>query len=274
MNYKEEAIKMLEEGRVVFPLTDMDGNITGVTGKLTLKKDPTVPTYVVRGTGFFGSIDTQKDEIIVTEGTVAALMAQTYKYDNVISCLHAANWKKVFTDDVLARLAETNKKIIIFFDNDDLGQKSAKALCAKMKEYGIDVYNYQPLYVRDMQEYIRQGLPINNILNITSKCFYTGVFSVANISVANRCYPFFKAHEENDDFDDDVISWIENENKNIRKNMNDGYVTNVGTEITIHIKPQLNNEHNIELIKKVFNITKNNKRVTKVIIVEETDMVF
>ena len=273
MNYKEEALKMIEQGRVVFPLTDMDGNITGVTGKLTLKKDPTVPTYVVRGTGFFGNFNTERDEIIVTEGTVDVLMAQTYKYDNVISCLHAGNWKKVFTDDVLERLAKIKKKIIIFFDNDDLGQRNAKSLCEKMKEYGIDVYNYQPLYVRDMQEYIRQGLPINNILSITSKCFYTGVFSVANISVANRCYPYFKAHEENDDFDDDVLSWIKNENKSIRKNFNDGYVTNVGTEVTIHIKSELNNEHNIELIKKVFGITESNKRITKVI-VEETDVVF
>ena len=39
MNYKEEALKMIEEGRVVFPLRDIDGNITGVIGKLLFKKD-------------------------------------------------------------------------------------------------------------------------------------------------------------------------------------------------------------------------------------------
>ena len=268
MDYKIEALKMIEEGRVVFPLKDMDGNVTGVTGRHNTLK----PKYITRGTGFFGNFDTERDEIIITEGVITVLTAQVYKYDNVVS-FSGINPEKNFTDDVLKRIAKLNKRIILFFDNDKLGQRNAKALCAKMKEYGIDVYNYQPLYVRDMQEYIRQGLPINNILSITSKCFYTGVFSVANISVANRCYPFFKAHEENDDFDDDVLSWIENENKSIRKNMNDGYVTNVGTEVTIHIKSELNNEHNIELIKKVFGITENNKRITKVI-VEETDVVF
>ena len=36
-----------------------------------------------------------------------------------------------------------NKKFILFFDNDKMGQKSANMLCEKMKEYGIEVYNYQ-----------------------------------------------------------------------------------------------------------------------------------
>ncbi|MBR2589683.1 MAG: hypothetical protein IKE65_02040 [Clostridia bacterium] len=79
MNYKEEAIKMLEERRVIFPLTDMDGNVTGVTGELTLKKDPSVPTYVVRGTGFFGDFNTKSDTIIITEGIMDGLIAQTEK---------------------------------------------------------------------------------------------------------------------------------------------------------------------------------------------------
>lgn len=166
MNYNEEALKMIEQGRVVFPLTDMDGNITGVTGKLTLKKDPTVPIYVVRGTGFFGNFNTERDEIIIIEGVMDVLMAQTYKYDNVISCLHAGNWKKVFTDDVLSRLAEMNKRIIIFFDNDDLGQRNAKALRAKMDEYGIDVYNHQSDKAVDLIDFLKHGGSLDKIAEL------------------------------------------------------------------------------------------------------------
>ncbi len=162
MNYKEEALKMIEQGRVVFPLTDMDGNVTGVTGKLTLKKDPSVPTYVVRGTGFFGSVNTEKGEIIVTEEIMDVLMAQTYKYDNVVSFANATP-DKAFTDDVLKRLAEMNKKFILFFDNDALGQKSAKALRTKMEEYGMVVYNYQSDKAVDLIELLKQGGSLNKI---------------------------------------------------------------------------------------------------------------
>ena len=62
MNYKEEALKMIKEGRVVFPLRDIDGNITGVIGKLLFKKDPSVSTYVKRGKGFCGNFETQRNE--------------------------------------------------------------------------------------------------------------------------------------------------------------------------------------------------------------------
>ncbi len=52
MNYKEEALKMIEQGRVIFPLTDMDGNITGVTGRHNTLK----PKYITRGTGFLETL--------------------------------------------------------------------------------------------------------------------------------------------------------------------------------------------------------------------------
>ena len=245
MDYQEEVLKMIKEGRVVFPLTDINGNVTGVSGKLLLKKDPSVPTYIVHGKGFFGSIDTQKDEIIVTEGTMAVLMAQTYKYDNVISCLHAANWKKVFTDDVLARLAETNKKIIIFFDNDDLGQRNAKTLCAKMKEYGIDVYNYQSDEAVDFTGFLTQGHSIETIINSTKKMFATGFFSMEGNAVQTFHYADYLGKH-------DVVSDIEDWQK--RAPYNDGYVSNEGSVATIHIKPEYNNETNIEWVKRIFGL--------------------
>ena len=137
MNYKEEALKMIEEGRVVFPLRDIDGNITGVIGKLLFKKDPSVPTYVRRGKGFCGNFETQRNEIIVTESIRNVLIALAYKYDNFI-CAD----KDDFTNDVLKKLAKRNIKIILFLDNDELGQRNAKALRTKMEKYGIDVDCY------------------------------------------------------------------------------------------------------------------------------------
>ena len=141
MNYKEEALKMIEEGRVVFPLRDIDGNITGVIGKLLFKKDPSVPTYVKRGKGFCGNFETQRNEIIITESIIDVLTAQSYKFDNVVT-FSSIKPEDDFTDDVLKRISKLNKRIILFFDNDAFGQKSAKALRTKMEEYGIDVYCY------------------------------------------------------------------------------------------------------------------------------------
>lgn len=54
----------------------------------------------------------------------------------------------------------------------------------------------------------------------------------------------------------------------------DGYITNVGTEVTIHIKPEFNTKENIDRIKGEFGLTENNKRVTKIIIEEETNIAF
>ena len=90
------------------------------------------------------------------------LIAQTEKYDNVVSFANATP-DKAFTDDVLKRLAEMNKKFILFFDNDKMGQKSANMLCEKMKEYGIEVYNYQSDKAVDLMEFLKQGGSLDKI---------------------------------------------------------------------------------------------------------------
>ncbi len=153
MNYKEEALKMIEEGRVVFPLRDIDGNITGVIGKLLFKKDPSVPTYVKRGKGFFGNFETQRNEIIITENLIGVLTAQSYKFDNVVT-FSSIKPEDDFTDDVLKRISKLNKRIILFFDNDKLGQRNAKALRNKMEEYGMDVDCYLSEDTADLIDFL------------------------------------------------------------------------------------------------------------------------
>ena len=158
MNYKEETLKMIEQGRVLFPLTDMDGNITGVMGRHNTLN----PKYIIRGTGFFGNFNTERDEIIITEGVMDVITAQAYSYNNVVS-FSCVNPEDAFNDDVLKRIAKLNKKIILFFDNDAIGQKSAKALRAKMDEYGIEVYNYQLENAVDLIDFLKQGGSLDKI---------------------------------------------------------------------------------------------------------------
>ena len=262
MNYKEEALKMIEEGRVVFPLRDIDGNITGVIGKLLFKKDLSVPTYVKRGKGFCGNFETQRNEIIITESIRNVLIALAYKYDNFI-CAD----KDDFTDDVLKKLAKRNKKIILFLDNDELGQRNAKALRTKMEKYGIDVYTFQSTNgITDMSEYLRKVYnSIEDIIEVSNNIFYTGHFSIAGDRLPRE-------HREENDYDDEVLPRLSERDKRVTKGIIDGYVTNIGTKITIHIKPEFNTEGNIERIKKDFGLTENNKRVSE-IIVEEVDRI-
>ena len=158
MNYKYETLKMIEQGRVLFPLTDMDGNITGVIGRHNTLK----PKYIIRGTGFFGNFNTERDEIIITEGVMDVITAQAYSYNNVVS-FSCVNPEDAFNDDVLKRIAKLNKRIILFFDNDAIGQKSAKALRAKMDEYGIEVYNYQLDKAVDLIDFLKQGGSLDKI---------------------------------------------------------------------------------------------------------------
>ena len=72
--------------------------------------------------------------------------------------------------------------------------------------------------------------------------FYTGIFSMNGKALMTR-------HDSDDDFDDDVLSWIDDRAKKLIRRRA-GYVSNTGTVATIHIKPKFNNEENIERVKK------------------------
>lgn len=257
MNYKEKALKMLEEGRVVFPVMDIEGNITGVIGR----HNTLSPKYITCGTGFFGNFSTKQNEIIITEGITDVFMAQMYKYDNVV-CPVCLNPEDCFNDNVLKTLSKINKKIILFFDNDNLGQKSAKAILDKMKKHGIDAFNYQHSGIVDMTDFLKKGYSPETLLAPVNNLFSTGIFTVNGAAAQ-------KFHDTNNNYDDDVVS-----EKDVRQlllnNDIDGYVSNIGTEVTIHIKPELKTEANIEFIKTIFGLYKKHG-VTKVTI-EETGL--
>ena len=136
-----------------------------------------------------------------------------------------------------------------------------------MEKYGIDVYTFQSTNgIMDMSEYLRKVYnSIEDIIEVSNNIFYTGHFSIAGDRLP-------RGHREEDDFDDDVLPRLSERDKRVTKGIIDGYVTNTGTKITIHIKPEFNTEGNIERVKKDFGLTENNKRVSEVI-VEEVDRI-
>ena len=89
--------------------------------------------------------------------------------------------------------------------------------------------------------------------------FFTGVFSINGMTVQ-------KAHSETDNYNDDVVSRLDKIGEPFCS-FSDGYVTNVGTETVIHIKPEHNTADNINYIKEIFGLTENNG-VSKVAVEE------
>ena len=81
------------------------------------------------------------------------LTAQSYKFDNVVT-FSGIKPEDDFTDDVLKRIAKRNKKIILFLDNDELGQRNAKALRTKMEKNGIDVDCYLSEDTADLIDFL------------------------------------------------------------------------------------------------------------------------
>ena len=84
----------------------------------------------------------------------------------------------------------------------------------------------------------------------------TGAFSLDDFLAV-------EIHDDDEEFDDD-FSWF-NPTKYLELHGSppDGYITKIGTEVIIHIKPEFNTTEIIENIKKDFGII-DNKRITTI----------
>ena len=63
----------------------------------------------------------------------------------------------------------------------------------------------------------------------------------------------------NKTFDDDVVSWLKGEDKEV---FSGGYVSNIGNNVTIHIKQELNDADTIDFIKEIFRLNDPSLTVT------------
>lgn len=72
--------KMLLEGRIIFPVVNLKGEVCGAVGRSSKLQ----PRYISTVKGFVGNILTKEKVIILTEGYVDVLLAQMQKVDNVI----------------------------------------------------------------------------------------------------------------------------------------------------------------------------------------------
>ena len=95
--------------------------------------------------------------------------------------------------------------------------------------------------------------------------FYTGVF------VFDSCATM-REHDESNVFDDDVLSWFDDKEKKDFMLYPDGYVSNVGKVVTIHIDKELINTPAVEEVKRTFRLNNPDDGLT--VIVEELTEAF
>ena len=88
--------------------------------------------------------------------------------------------------------------------------------------------------------------------------FFTGTFSIEDCFLNTAQ----KLHDEHFPYDDDVISRIAEDENDIIMNdftAKDGFVSNVGDAVTIHIREKyLNTAVTVEIIKKKYGLSEEN----------------
>ena len=90
-----EIEKMLLDGRTIFPMKKISGEVCGATGR-NLNNSP---KYISRGeAGFIGNVATKNETLIFFEGVIATIQAEQQGFDNVIGFMN----EDVFTDETIA----------------------------------------------------------------------------------------------------------------------------------------------------------------------------
>lgn len=139
--------KMLKEKRIIFPLTDFDGNVTGFSGR-NLSTNPKYKNY---GYGFFGNFSTMQNTIILAEGVIHVLTAERKGYDNVIGFFD----ERIIVENIEA-LHMSGKRFIVFSDSDNYGLRLAKRIVSLLHSKQIKAAVYSTDMALDLDDFFLQ----------------------------------------------------------------------------------------------------------------------
>jgi|GEM_PF-6977130 hypothetical protein len=150
--------EMLKEKRVVFPLTDFSGNVTGFAGRnLSIS-----PKYRISGYGFFGNCNTEQNTIIMAEGVTHVLTAESKGYDNVIGFVGIKGERII--DENIEKLRMSEKKVIVFSDSDNYGLHLAERIVNLLKSKQIKAAVYKTDMALDLNDFLLKGHSIEEII--------------------------------------------------------------------------------------------------------------
>ena len=155
---QDRSLQMIKDGRIIYPLTDFNGTLTGVLGRSV---NGAQPYYLSYGEGFTGNTTTRSDVIILCEGTFDALYATVHeKCDYVLGYVSLNPVPK----EALDQLSSSGKKVIVFADNDNMGHKMAQNVIQILKDRGIKTFLFSPKKERDLTEYLNAGHTVQEII--------------------------------------------------------------------------------------------------------------
>jgi len=149
-NIKPETYKKFEaftthekpyEGRIVFPIRNISGNISAFNARHTTGG---VPKYLITPPGakmpLFPKVDPVRGSVILVEGIYDMLNMHDKGLENTICCFGTQN----INEDKLAMLRiQGVDHIIIFFDGDNPGQQAAasiKTMCENLAIKTTNIY--------------------------------------------------------------------------------------------------------------------------------------
>lgn len=150
--------EMLKEKRVIFPLTDFSGNITGFAGRnLSIS-----PKYRICGYGFFGNCNTEQNKIIMAEGVTHVLTAESMGCDNVIGFV-GGKCEKII-DENIERLRMSEKKVIVFSDSDNYGLHLAERIVTLLQSKQIKSVVYKTDMALDLNDFLLKDHSLGEII--------------------------------------------------------------------------------------------------------------
>ena len=151
--------EMLLEGRTIFPVVNLNGEVCGAVGRSSGLQ----PIYKCTAKGFIGNILTKEKVIILTEGYVDVLLSQMQRVDNVIGVVGGD-----VNDETIEFFKKKHKTVILFFDQDNYGKKYAVKTAERMKNAGIGVYIFETNIAIDMQQYLMKGNSVESVIKIAN----------------------------------------------------------------------------------------------------------
>jgi DNA primase len=175
-------------GSVVFPVIDLEGNVTEIYGrKITDGLRPGTPLHLYlpgehRGVWNEEALVASK-EIILCESLIDALSFWSADFRNVT----ASYGVNGFTEDHRRALERHGtKKVLIAYDRDEAGEKAALALADELTARGIDCYRVLFPKGMDTNEYAMRVKPAARSLAVLlNKAEWLGKGKRPTVAVAN-----------------------------------------------------------------------------------------
>lgn len=154
-------------GSVVFPIFDSSGNAVEIYGRKirnNLRQGTAYHLYLPGPhAGIFNPECLACDEIILCESIIDALSFYANGFHNVTTA-YGING---FTDELYKAIAESRpKKVIIAFDRDEAGDKSALKIAEKLSSVGVACYRAQFPKGMDANAYACQMKPAAKALGL------------------------------------------------------------------------------------------------------------